>query len=262
MTNFLCALRGFKPAEHLIVKAIGIEIKLTASARPGSSGDRRQLSSHTPRASILKKRLHVFLLAKTDINWYGAFAQAHNSWPLSFVPDFIRIGFNVSTIYAKGFWQVRLSRYLLQIHIIIENRPDNQGRSIMKANKWLLIPIIIMIYIFPLSAVAEEITTDVLIVIKPDKILAFSAQNKNWVPHTLKLKEKVQSKKAHGNVAVVITNERLYGFSAISGQWDLVELWIDEKIKDFQAEGNVATVTTDQRIFGFNAHTGLWSEYK
>jgi hypothetical protein len=131
----------------------------------------------------------------------------------------------------------------------------------MKTIKLLFVSIILFIYIFPLAAVAEEITTDVLIVIKSDKILAFSGQNKNWVPHGLKLKEKVQLKKAGGNVAVVITNERLYGFSAISGKWEVVERLINEKIMDLQAEGNVATVTTDQRIFGFNSHTGLWSEY-
>lgn len=131
----------------------------------------------------------------------------------------------------------------------------------MKTKKLLLISIILFNYIFPFAAVAEEITTDVLIVIKPDKILAFSGQYKNWVSHSLKLKEKVQLKKSDGNVAVVITNERLYGFSAISGKWDVVERLINEKIEDLQAEGNVATVTTDQRIFGFNAHTGLWSEY-
>lgn len=131
----------------------------------------------------------------------------------------------------------------------------------MKTKKLPLISIILFIYLFPLAAVAEEITTDVLIVIKPDKILAFSGQNKNWVPHSLKLKEKVQLKRADGNVAVVITNQRLFGFSAYSGKWNVVERLIGEKIMDFQAEGNVATVTTDQRIFGFNAHTGLWSEY-
>lgn len=132
----------------------------------------------------------------------------------------------------------------------------------MKTKKLLLFATILLICILPLASAAEEITTDVLIVVKPDKILAFSGQNRNWVSHSLKLKEKVQSKRAHGNVAVVITNERMYGFSAISGRWDVLERLIDEKIMDLQAEGNVATVTTDQRIFGFNAHTGLWSEFK
>lgn len=131
----------------------------------------------------------------------------------------------------------------------------------MKTKKWLLISITLLICIFPLAAVAEEITTDVLIVIKPDRILAFSGQSRNWVARRLKLKEKVQLKKADGNVAVVITNERLYGFSSISGKWAVVGRLINEKIEDLQAEGNIATVTTDQRIFGFNAHTGLWSEY-
>jgi hypothetical protein len=136
-----------------------------------------------------------------------------------------------------------------------------KGKTAMKTKKLLLISVLLFTYIFPLAAVAEEITTNVLIVIKSDKILAFSSQNKHWVTRRLKLKEKVQSKRSDGNVAVVITNERLYAFSALSGRWDAVERLIGEKIEDLQAEGNVATVTTDQRIFGFNAHTGLWSEY-
>ena len=131
----------------------------------------------------------------------------------------------------------------------------------MKAKKSLFISVLLLSYLFPLAVAAEDITTNVLIVIKSDKILAFSSQNKNWVPHKLKLKEKVQSKKADGNVAVVITNERLYAFSALSGRWDVVERAIGENIEDMQAQGNVATVTTDQRVFGFNANTGLWSEY-
>lgn len=131
----------------------------------------------------------------------------------------------------------------------------------MNAKRLILIFILFFIFLFPVSAISQETVTDVLVVIKPDKILAFSGQQKNWVSKNLKLKEKVQLKKAHGNVAVVITNERLYGFSAFSEKWVVVELLIDEKIKDLQAEGNVATVVTDQRVFGFNAHTGLWSEF-
>jgi hypothetical protein len=139
------------------------------------------------------------------------------------------------------------------------NRP-NQRETAMK-NKFLLVFVLLFSYIFPLAAVAGEVTTNVLVVIKPDKILAFSSRNKSWVPKRLKLKENVQSKKADGNVAVVITNERLLGFSALSGRWDVIERAIGENIEELQAEGNVATVTTDQRVFGFNANTGLWSEY-
>jgi hypothetical protein len=131
----------------------------------------------------------------------------------------------------------------------------------MKTKKLVLISIMAFMYIIPLVATAEDIVTDVIIVIDGDQLVAFSGQNKNWVSHNLKLKEKVLLKKAHGNVGVVITNERLYGFSAMGGKWNVVDLLINEQIKDLQAEGNVATVVTDQRIFGFNAHTGLWSEF-
>ena len=131
----------------------------------------------------------------------------------------------------------------------------------MNLKKLVSISILLFIYIIPLAAIAEETITDVIIVTDGDKIVAFSGQNNNWVPHSLKLKEKVLIKKAHGNVGVVMTNERLYGFSAISGMWNVVELLINEEISDLQAEGNVATVVTNQRIFGFNAHTGLWSEF-
>jgi hypothetical protein len=132
----------------------------------------------------------------------------------------------------------------------------------MKTKTSALISILFFICLFPLSAISEEIITDVIIVIETDKIVAFSGQKNIWVDHSLKLKEKVYLKKAQGNVAVVITNERLYGFSAISGKWNVVELLIDEEIKDLQVEGNVATVETNQRLFGFNAHMGLWSEFK
>lgn len=132
----------------------------------------------------------------------------------------------------------------------------------MKTNRRIVIYILIFIYIIPNLVFSEEITTDVIIVIKEDKVVAFSGQNGNWVPHNLRLNEEVLLKKAHGNVGVVITNERLYGFSAITGRWNIIGLLINEKIEDLQAEGNVATVVTDQRTFGFNANTGQWSEYK
>ena len=131
----------------------------------------------------------------------------------------------------------------------------------MKIKKLIYISVLFLISIIPFVVIADDIINEVIIVIDGDKILAFSGKNKDWVPHSLKLKEKVLLKKAHGNVGVVITNERLFGFSAIIGKWSISELLINEKIKDLQAEGNVATVTTDQRIFGFNAHTGLWSEF-
>lgn len=94
----------------------------------------------------------------------------------------------------------------------------------MKTNRKIVIYLLIFIYIIPNLVFSEEITTDVIIVIKEDKVVAFSGQNRNWVPHNLRLKEEVLLKMAHGNVGVVITNERLYGFSAITGRWNIIEL--------------------------------------
>ena len=132
----------------------------------------------------------------------------------------------------------------------------------MKTMKNIVFLIFLLGYFIPLSALADEIVTDVIIVTKNDQIVAFYGKNEKWVPYNLKLNEKALQKKANGNVGVVITIERLYGFSVITGKWNVVELLIGEEIEDLQAEGNVATVVTDQRTFGFSAHTGLWSEFK
>lgn len=120
--------------------------------------------------------------------------------------------------------------------------------------------LLLFIFVFQFTARSEEIVTDVMIVLKADKILAFSGSSNKWIPRDLRLKEKVHSKKAHGNVGVVATSERLFGFSAVTGRWHVIHLQINEEIKELQAEGNVATVKTDRRIFGFNAMTGEWVE--
>jgi hypothetical protein len=130
----------------------------------------------------------------------------------------------------------------------------------MKTHKLLLF--FILFLMVPLTAKTEEITTEVIVVVKANEIVAYSSQAQDWVPHRLKLKEKVDQKQAHGNVAVVITNERLYGFSATTGRWKVEDLLLNEEITELQVEGNVATVTTNQRICGFDAHNGDWSEFR
>ncbi len=114
----------------------------------------------------------------------------------------------------------------------------------------------------PFTAIAEEMITEVLVVINTDEILAFSGPKGNWVSHRLKPQENVLSEKTQGNVAVVITNERIFGFSVFSGKWNVIVLKINEVLEDIQVEGNVATVTTDQRVFGFAAQTGKWVAVK
>lgn len=84
----------------------------------------------------------------------------------------------------------------------------------MKTKKLLTIFILFFIYVFPLAAIAEEIVTDVLIVIEPDKILAFSGRNKEWVPQSLKLKEEVYLKRAHGMVNILVNVKKAKGPTA------------------------------------------------
>lgn len=130
----------------------------------------------------------------------------------------------------------------------------------MKTTRKVLSFLFLLSFILQFTATSEEIVTDVLIIIETDKILAFSGSSNKWIPRNLRLKEKVQSKKAHGNVGVVVTNERLLGFSAVTGRWHVIHLQINEEVKELQAEGNIATVKTDRRVFAFNAQTGAWVE--
>ena len=114
----------------------------------------------------------------------------------------------------------------------------------------------------PSLTYAEEIMSEVLIVIKTDEILAFSSLKNNWVSESLKQNERVLRKGSKGNVAIVVTNLRILGYSAFTNEWEKESLSFNELIEEIQVDGNVATAATNSRVFGFNAHTGTWLEAK
>lgn len=107
---------------------------------------------------------------------------------------------------------------------------------------------------------AGDYITQVLVTVKDDKLMAFSAYANNWVRYNLYLKENVVSKNADGNLAVVVTNKRLVAFSVFTNRWEVEDLKLDETVQDIQVEGNAAVVTTNKRVMGFNAHSGHWLE--
>lgn len=130
-----------------------------------------------------------------------------------------------------------------------------------KKNQILFISLVMLIFSFT-TALAEDENTEVLVVIKPNEILAFMGPKNEWVSKSLTQNERNIKKRSSGNVAVVVTNERIFGFSVIQEKWDVISLLMNESPKEIQAEGNVATVMTGQRIFGFSAHAGNWVEAK
>jgi hypothetical protein len=138
----------------------------------------------------------------------------------------------------------------------------NQKDEIMKSKNVFLYVFLLLFHLFSFPALtfAEEIMSEVLIVIKSDEILAFSSLKNNWVSESLNQNEKVLKKGAKGNVAVVVTNKRILGFSVFTNVWGKESLGFNELIQEIQVDGNVATAVTDRRVFGFNAHSGEWLE--
>ncbi len=114
--------------------------------------------------------------------------------------------------------------------------------------------------LFPLTSYSNDIFTEVIITVKDDKIMAFSAAKSNWVSTRIKLSERVLSKKSQGNVGIVVTNKRIVGFSVLTGQWTSENLKMNEEPTEISVEGNVATIETNERVVGFSAHTGQWIE--
>jgi len=112
----------------------------------------------------------------------------------------------------------------------------------------------------PFAGYSHEIETEVIIAVKDDKILAFSAVKNRWVHKSLRSSEKVVSKKAHGNIGIIVTTKQILGFSVITDHWTTKDLKIDEELEEIMVEGNVATVITDQRVIAFSAHNGQWKD--
>lgn len=110
------------------------------------------------------------------------------------------------------------------------------------------------------AALAGDDITQVLVTVKDDKLLAFSAYGNNWVAQKLYLKETVQSKDSEGNLAIVVTDKRLVGFSIFTNRWRVEDLKLDEIVENVALEGNAAIVTTNKRVLGFNARSGNWLE--
>jgi len=126
--------------------------------------------------------------------------------------------------------------------------------------KIIILFIILFASFLPFVGYSHEIDTDVIIVAKDDKILAFSADKNSWIYISLRSSEKIVSKKAQGKIGIVVSTKRIFGFSDITDHWTTYDLKGDEKIEEIMVEGNVATIITAQRIIGFGAHNGQWSE--
>jgi hypothetical protein len=112
----------------------------------------------------------------------------------------------------------------------------------------------------PFKGYSHEIDTEVIIAVKDDKILAFSAVKNRWVHKSLRSSEKVVSKKAHGNIGIVVTTKQILGFSVITDHWTTKDLKIDEELEEIMVEGNVATVITDKRVIAYSALNDQWQE--
>ena len=127
-------------------------------------------------------------------------------------------------------------------------------------------PSFLLLFIIPLllslpapgNISGAEITNEVFLLEKHDKLLAFSGLRNNWFEKELLSGEKVVASRHDGNVAVAYTSERALAFSAITGRWTEERFRIQETIVSITAEGNVATVITNIRALGFSAQTGVW----
>ena len=112
----------------------------------------------------------------------------------------------------------------------------------------------------PCLIYSNEIYTEVIITVKDEKILAFSAYKNHWVSESIKLSERIISKRSQGNIGIVVTTKRILGFSVITDQWTTEGLKMNEEPGEIIVEGNVATINTNERVIGFSAHTGQWIE--
>lgn len=114
--------------------------------------------------------------------------------------------------------------------------------------------------LFPLTSYSNDFFTEVIVTVKDEKIMAFSASKSNWVSTNVKLSERIISKKSQGNVGIVVTTKRILGFSVLTNRWTYDNLKMNEEPNEIMVEGNVATIETNERVIGFSAHTGQWIE--
>ena len=131
----------------------------------------------------------------------------------------------------------------------------------MKLNSlFLFILPMLLVLIQPQTIRSEEIVNEVFLLVRQDKLMAFSGLGSNWFEKDLRTGETVVKSLHDGNVAVAYTTERALAFSGITGKWSEERFRIRESVISISADGNVATVITNIRALGFSAKTGGWVE--
>ena len=99
---------------------------------------------------------------------------------------------------------------------------------------------------------------EVVLIIRAQELLAFSAIGDRWVSQDLLTGEQVESRRTASHVALVVTNVRVLGFSADRNRWDQLRLEPGERVLVDAAQGRVASVQTNVRALGFGARRGEW----
>jgi hypothetical protein len=112
----------------------------------------------------------------------------------------------------------------------------------------------------PQLTFAEEFINEVYLLVKSDKLLAFSGLRNSWSEKDLRTGETVIKSMHDGNVAVAYTSERALAFSSFTGRWTEERFRIRETVVSLSAEGNIATVITNIRALAFSAQNGAWIE--
>jgi hypothetical protein len=132
--------------------------------------------------------------------------------------------------------------------------------SINKALRAGFTLLVLAALFLPATSSGEEIATDVFLLAREDRLLAFSGQRNRWFTVDLRPGETVVKSSHGGNVAVASTGERALAFSALTGRWSEESFRIRETVESVSAEGNIGTVVTNIRALGFSASTGAWVE--
>lgn len=132
--------------------------------------------------------------------------------------------------------------------------------AIKKTLRPCLYLLVLVSLFLPGTSSSEEIATDVFLLAREDRLLAFSGQRNRWFTLDLRPGETVAKSMHGGNVAVAATGERALAFSAITGRWTEETLRIRETVESVSAEGNIGTVVTNIRVLGFSATSGSWIE--
>jgi len=123
-----------------------------------------------------------------------------------------------------------------------------------------LVIVSLLNWIYPQTSIAEEIVNEVYLLVRNDKLLAYSGVQNKWSEKDLRTNETVVKSVYDGNVAVAYTSDRALAFSGITGRWAETRFRIHETVESIRAEGNVGTVITNIRALAFSAKTGNWIE--